>query len=145
MKAWGLASPGFHQASFLLGSELASSELCAGAPSLRCPATRSWSWRQPGSTPHGRAASTLCPGWTPAWPWCWTPTMETACTPAIRKEQLQGTWTSMVAHRGIPRLSPRPQASSVHCTHQQMFIPKHFTLLEGQHWTMSSYFGTRYP
>lgn len=86
----------------------------------------------------------LCPGWTPAWQWCSTLMMETACTPAIRKEQLQGTWTSMAVHRGIPRPPPWPQASSVHCTHQQMFIPKHFALLEGQHWTTFSYFGTWY-
>lgn len=104
----------------------------------------SWSWRQPGSTLPGKAASTPCPGWTPAWRWCSTLTMETACAPARRKEQFQGTWTSMVAHRGIPRLSPQPQASSVHCTRQQMFIPKHFKLLEAQHWTMFSYFGTWY-
>lgn len=143
MKAW-FPTTGFHQASFLLGSELASSELSAGAPSLRCPAMTSWSWRQPGSTPRGKAASTLCPGWTPAWRWCSTRMMETACTPARRREQLQGTWTSTAAHRGIPRLSPQPQASSVHCTHQQMFIPKHFTLLEVQHWTMFSFFGTWY-
>lgn len=38
-----LSSTGFHQAFFLLGSELASSELSAGAPSLRCPAMTSWS------------------------------------------------------------------------------------------------------
>lgn len=139
-----LSSTGFHQASFLPGSEPASSELSAGAPSLRCPAMTSWSWRQPGSTPPGRAASTPCPGWTPAWRWCSTLTMETARTPARRKEQLHGMWTLMVVHRGIPRLSPQPQASSVHCTHLQMFIPKHFALLEGQHWTMFSYFRTWY-
>lgn len=38
-----LSGTGFPQASFLLGSELASSEPSAGAPSLRCPAMTSWS------------------------------------------------------------------------------------------------------
>lgn len=41
----------------------------------------------------------------------------------------------MAVHGGIPRLSPQPQVSSVHCTQQEMIIPKHFLVTLVRHWT----------